>query len=350
VPTWADGPVIPARVIFRDTFDEQGEIERFLGGELDSVLLDIGACPECWAAVRAAPDVTAVTFPGNRWNYIALNVADPENPQPGLDADGNPIDQGHHPIFGDVRVRRAMQLATDVPAIIQAAASGEATQMASSLLPTSWAADPDLAPVPYDPVLAAQILDEAGWPLGPNGIRICQGCKYALDGTPFVFELVTPEGNKGAETIRAIVKEQWGGLGIEVDAQSYPLFPTMVESQQTFDAYSMGWINGFPDDPDQRQIFGGPNDDIQDANHDGSSYANPEFMRLSQQALTLPGCDPTARAEIYHQIEKLLQDDPPYVWLYVRNQFYAAHNDVIGFDPYPNMPLWNIHTWQVERP
>jgi peptide/nickel transport system substrate-binding protein len=350
VPTWADGPVIPAGVIFRDTFDDQDEIERFLAGELDSVLLETGPCHECWAPIRAAPDVTAVTLPGNRWNYIALNVADPENPQPGMDADGNPIDQGHHPIFGDVRVRRAMQLATDVPPIIQAAVSGEGTQMASSLLPTSWAADPDLAPVPYDPVLAAQMLDEAGWPLGPNGIRVCQGCKYALDGTPFVFELVTPEGNTQAGTIGAIVKEQWGDLGIEVDLQTYPLFPTMVENQQTFDAYSMGWINPFPDDPDQRQIIGGPINDVLKGNYDGSSYANPEFMRLSQRALTLPGCDPTARAEIYHQIEKLLQDDPPYVWLFVRNQFYAAHNNVIGFDPQPNMPLWNIHTWQAQRP
>jgi peptide/nickel transport system substrate-binding protein len=348
VPTWADGPVIPTGVVFRDTFDTQDEAERFLAGELDYVGLEFGE--EVMAAIRAAPDVTAVTFPGNRWNYIAFNVADPGNPQPGLDADGNPIDQGHHPIFGDVRVRRAMQLATDVPPIIQAAAFGEATQMASNLLPTSWAADPDLAPVPYDPVLAAQMLDEAGWPLGPNGIRVCQGCKYALDGTPFVFELVTVEGNTQADTIRAIVREQWGDLGIEVDAQSYPLFPTMIDNQQTFDAYSMGWVNPFPDDPDQLQILGGPNDDIQEANHDGSSYANPEFVRLSQQALTLPGCDPTARAEIYHQIEKLLQEDPPYVWLFARNQLYAAHNDVMGFDPQPNMPLWNIHTLQVQRP
>jgi peptide/nickel transport system substrate-binding protein len=348
VPTWADGPVIPAGVVFRDTFDVSGETERFLAGELDFVGLEFGE--EFMATIRAAPDVTAVTFPGNRWNYIAFNVADPENPQPGLDADGNPIDQGHHPIFGDVRVRRAMQLATDVPPIIQAAASGEATQMASSLLPTSWAADPDLAPVPYDPVLAAQMLDEAGWPLGPNGIRICQGCKYALDGTPFVFELVTVEGNTQADTIRAIVREQWGDLGIEVDAQSYPLFPTMVDNRQSYDAYSMGWVNPFPDDPDQLQIFGGPTNDVLKGDYDASSYANPEFVRLSRQALTLPGCDPTARAEIYNQIQKLLQEDPPYVWLFARNQLYAAHNDVIGFDPQPNMPLWNIHTWQVKRP
>jgi ABC-type transport system substrate-binding protein len=56
------------------------------------------------------------------------------------------------------------------------------------------------------------------------------------------------------------------------------------------------------------------------------------------------------RAAIYHQIEKLLQDDQPYVWLFAINDLYAAHTNVIGFDPYPNMPWWNIHTWQVQRP
>jgi peptide/nickel transport system substrate-binding protein len=346
VPTWADGTVIPAGIIFRDAIDLEDETARFLAGEFDYIE---SPSYSYIASIRAAPDVTVVSLPGNSWDYLALNVADPTNPQNGLDADGNPIDQGHHPIFGDVRVRRAMQLAIDVPSLIQAAAFGEGTQMASSLLPTSWAADPDLAPVPYDPALAAQMLDEAGWPVGPNGTRVCRGCKYALDGTPFAFQLVTNEGNTRREAMGEIIKDQLGELGIEVDFQTYE-FSKMGAKGQTYDAYIMGWINGFPDDPDQIGILGGPYDDFVENSLNASSYANPEFVRLSRKALTLPGCDPTARAAIYHQIEKLLQDDQPYVWLFAQNRLYAAHNYVVGFDPYPNMPLWNIHTWQVQRP
>ena len=122
-------------------------------------------CPTCITDIRAAPGVKAVSFPSNLWSFIGLNVADPDHPPPGLDDDGNLFDQGHHPIFGDGRVRRALQRAIDVQAIIQGAVNGEGTQMASILIPTSWAADPDLAPVPYDPALAAQMLDEAGWRL-----------------------------------------------------------------------------------------------------------------------------------------------------------------------------------------
>jgi peptide/nickel transport system substrate-binding protein len=293
-----------------------------------------------------------VSFPDPSWDYIGLNVADPDHPRSGLDDDGNLIDQGHHPIFGDVRVRRALQHAIDVQALIQGALFGEGTQMASSQIPTSWAADPDLAPVSYDPILAAQMLDEAGWPVGPDGIRICQGCKYAEDGTPLEFELVTNEGNTRREAIGAMVKDQLHELGIEVDFRTMAFLALLDQTfaAQTYDAVIIGWRAGFPTVPDQWPLFGPSSDDPSDQGANGSSYYNPEFVRLAEKALTLPGCDPTARANIYHQIELLLQDDQPYLWLFAQNDLYAAHNDVIGFDPQPNASWWNIHTWQVSDP
>ena len=42
-----------------------------------------------------------------------------------------------------------------------------------------------------------------------------------------------------------------------------------------------------------------------------------------------------------------MQDDQPYVWMYVQNQFYAANKSVEGFDPQPNVPLWNANTWRI---
>jgi peptide/nickel transport system substrate-binding protein len=349
VPTWADGPVIHAGIIFRDTSSREDETARFLAGELDYIESP-RPCMACFADIRAAPDVKAVSFSGPYWDHIALNVADPDHPQPGLDADGNLIDQGHHPIFGDVRVRRALQRAIDVQAIIQGAVNGEGTQMVSSLIPTSWAADPDLAPVPYDPARAAQMLDEAGWPVGPDGIRVCRGCKYALDGTPFEIELVTNEGNTRREAIGTIVEDQLREVGIEVDFQMVDFY-TLIANEQTYDAIIYGWPQIFPDDPDQTWIFD-PRSDFpsEQGSLNATSYYDPEFIRLSEQARTLPGCDPTARADIYHQIERLLQMEQPYLWLEVQNEIYAAHNNVIGFDPQPNMPWWNIHTWRVDRP
>ena len=48
--------------------------------------------------------------------------------------------------LGDVRVRRAMQLGTNVPQIIKTATFGYATQMAAHTIPASWSLDKDLKP------------------------------------------------------------------------------------------------------------------------------------------------------------------------------------------------------------
>jgi len=181
-------------------------------------------------------------------------------------------------------------------------------------------------------------------------VRVCRGCKYAEDGSLFEFELFTNEGNTRREAVGRIVQEQLAALGIVVNFRTAD-FWTLVANMQTYDAYIYGWVNGFPDDPDQMWLFGPGSDFPSDQGSiNASSYYSPEFDRLSEKARTLPGCDRAGRATLYHQIERLLQEDQPYLWLYATNELYAAHTDVVGFDPQPNMPWWNIHTWQVSGP
>jgi hypothetical protein len=35
------------------------------------------------------------------------------------------------------------------------------------------------------------------------------------------------------------------------------------------------------------------------------------------------------------------------VWLFVQNLMYAASEDVVNFEPYANVPMWNVHTWTI---
>ena len=107
-----------------------------------------------------------------------------------MDEDGNVIDQGFHPIFGDVRVRQALAYAMDFDAVNQGAFFGEEVQGASNVLPTSWAYDDTLQPFPYDPAMADQLLTESGWTDSDgDGIRECNGCLHAEEGTPLAFRL-----------------------------------------------------------------------------------------------------------------------------------------------------------------
>jgi peptide/nickel transport system substrate-binding protein len=121
--------------------DQTVEVEQFLAGEIG--LVDTPPVNRR-ADIRAAEDkgdAKAFSFPGNSWDYVAFNLADPTNPQNALDKDGKPIDQGKHPLFGDLQVRKAIAMAIDVDAIIKGAVFGEGTRMSSFLIPTSWGHD-----------------------------------------------------------------------------------------------------------------------------------------------------------------------------------------------------------------
>ncbi len=183
--------------------------------------------------------------------------------------------------------------------------------------------------------------------MGPDGVRVAKGAKYAKDGTPFKFVLFTNEGNSRRKAIGTIMQDNLKQIGVTVDFQTID-FNTLLDKMnaQTFDAFILGWRNGFPDDPDQTNIFTPIGDVVGSGNNTGS-YNNPELTKLEQQALHLPGCDTKGRAAIYKQIQKIMQDDQPYMFLFVQNGEYAASTTVNGFDPLPSQPFWNVDEWTV---
>ncbi|MCY3719297.1 MAG: ABC transporter substrate-binding protein, partial [Anaerolineaceae bacterium] len=258
-------------------------VERFLAGELSIIS---GPQEARRAEIYAAEDegrVQIYTYPGNSWDYLAFNLADPANPQNAVDEDGNAIDQGMHPVFGSTEVgrdvRRALNLALDVDDIITRATFGEGTRMASHLVPASWAFDPTIEPVPSDPALAAQMLTDAGWvnsdPDDPSSVRVCQGCATAEDGTEMRFVLNTNEENARRTAIITIAQESWDKIGVKADIQTLE-WGSYLEKlfTQTLDAYVIGWRNGYPDRPDATQLFT-PASDVVGGCSNCMSYNNP---------------------------------------------------------------------------
>lgn len=341
------GQVMPEGFIYKVVPDQTVLVEQFLAGEQN--FIDTPPVNRR-ADIRNDADINVYSFPGNSWDYLALNFADPTNPQNALDDSGNPIDQGHHPLFSDTRVRQAIAMAINVDDIIKGAVFGEGERMASTFVPASWAYDKELAPIGYDVAKAQELLTEAGWvddDNNPDTPLVAKGAMYAEDGTPFKFTLYTNEGNSRRGAIGTITQDALKQLGIQVDFQAID-FNTLLDiiDGQTWDAYILGWRNSYPDDPDQTSLFT-PSGDTVGGGQNSGSYNNPQVTELMEQARTLPGCDPAERAKIYAQIQKILQDDVAYVPMFVQGGFYAASKDVEGFSPYPSQPFWNIDTWSV---
>jgi peptide/nickel transport system substrate-binding protein len=343
------GYVVPAGRIVRIVPDQTVMIEQFLAGELSAIRNPPADRRSDVRAQGDTGDVQVYNYPGDTWDYLAFNLADPTNPLPGVDEDGNIVDQGHHPIFGDVRVRQAIARAIDVEAIIQGAVFGEGTRMASFIVPGSWAVHPDLEPIPFDTADAEARLEEAGWiDEDGDGVRECHGCMYAEEGSPLEFELWTNEGNTRRNAIAIVVQDQLAQVGIQVNFQALE-WNTLLDRRNTqeYDAIIVGWRAGYPDDPDPTQLFG-PQADVPGICCNFTSYYNEEFIDLMEQARTLPGCDPQERAELYWRMQEIMQEDLPYVWLFVQDGMYAARSDVNNFNPYPAQAYWNIDTWHLE--
>jgi len=294
----------------------------------------------------ADPDVKVKQIAGNTWNFIAMNVADPHMPRSAADGNGKLLEQGHHPILGDVRVRQAIQKGIDVNALINTALLSYGFPVVSSRMTGSWVFNSNLQPAPYDPAAAKQLLSAAGWlDHNADGIRECDGCLYANQGAPLYFTMLVAGGG-GREVAANLISSQLHQLGIQLDINvtDESSLQDQVRFQQ-FDAYMDGQSQDFPTNADQTDMFTRNGDVLYSGNNFGS-YTNPDIEKLMNQGLTLSACDNNARAEIYQKIQAVLQQDQPYIWLYASQDMLVTRG-IVGAEPYPNRPFWNIQDWIV---
>jgi peptide/nickel transport system substrate-binding protein len=357
------GYVSPSEWVMLSVPDSNVSYERFLAGEITYTGIPSQFQNEFRSTVQAEGGFQIFESAQNGYTYMGYNTADPENPVDGLGEDGEPQDQGLHPIFGDVMVRQALAYAVDVPSMIGTQPDGDTPatgilegngfQAFTHNSPISWVQNENLAPYPFEPETALAMLEEAGWSdADGNGVLECNGCLYATEvdpsyeGTEFVFTLQTNAGNIIRERVGQTIREQLGEIGVTVEFEAID-FGTLVDVLlgQQFDAIIIGWSLGLPFDPDGRWAFSAQSD-IVGSGFAMTSYNNPELNDLWDQATKLPGCDPEERRALYEQAMEILYNDQPYMFLFHSNVMAAAQDNIENFDPYPVFTTWNIDAWR----
>ena len=210
------------------------------------------------------------------------------------------------PQFRDSRVRRALTMLIDRPGIINALEFGLAKPTVCHFYWASAACDRQLSPLPYDPVQAAALLDQSGWiDHDGDGIR-------DLDGKRFQFTFLVPTVSVEAARIGTKMKEDFARAGIELVLQrvEWSAFTRRVTTHD-FDACTMAWVGSVRDDPSQiwasSSVEGGSN---------FVSFSSPEADRLMREARG--ELDDERRDAMYRIFGKILYDEQPYTWLYVR--------------------------------
>lgn len=356
----ASGYVSPERFKQVPISADDMTVETFLSGEIN--VLSFISFKEKQAFLEAARAglLQVYQFPSNSVEFLALNQADPDNPQPALDENRQRINQGLHPIFGDKLTRQAIAHAIDVDSLIEETLGGFGMRMTTHVNPNSWAINSDLEPIPYDPQLALTMLAEAGWlpenpdlPAGPENRLICRDCLYArevdagFNGSYMEFDLFRYEGRIPPTDFVARQLTQIGITVHLVDADWGDDVLPQVDGQ-TYDATLFGIMGSYPYNPATDGLFG-PVADEPGIGFNFTSFYNEAYFALEATANSVPGCGLTERANIYRQMQEIIYDEQPYVFLYVNTGMYVAKNEVEGFDPYPNNLLWNIDTWTVRE-
>ena len=241
-----------------------------------------------WAvkSLENDPRFDLFSAPGNMYNYIGWNL--------------------RRPMFQDLRVRQALAQAVNVPQMIKYIIYGRGVQSTGIFTPQVWFFDPSVKPLPYDPAAARKLLDEAGWRVGPDGIRV-------KDGKRFSFTLLANNGNEVRRDIATLLQDDLKQVGIEVKVEIYEwavLLKRFVNKGE-FDAIVLGWGLGY--DFDQYGIWHSSQTHPEELNFIG--YNNPEVDHLLADLR-----QEYARPEIIRLAGKLQQSiyaDQPYLFLFV---------------------------------
>lgn len=239
-----------------------------------------------------------------------------------------------HPILQDLTVRKAIEMAIDKDSLTESVTRGlgivSHNQFAETG-PLDRYNDYDNVPIPtYDPEEANRMLDEAGYAMGPDGIRT------SPDGEPFSFPVLTYSGFDEYANAQVILQEMLAEIGID-------LIPTVVE----YTTLEGMWTDPNAD-PRERamevQEWPHPNEfdpDVFDELHSsnlppGRNYGwfvDEEVDRLIEAGRT--ETDPDARVEIYRQLDVRRSETLPAIPLYLAVDAWVTNRQVLNRDGDP---------------
>jgi peptide/nickel transport system substrate-binding protein len=326
-------------LIIKTVPDAGARLAQLQTGEIDT----LGLQPEQLTTAQLNPDLNVYKFKDDGYAYIALNLGNPENPQPGLDEEGNKIEQEPHPILSDLAVRQAIAHALDYETIINKVYLGQGYLMAANVVPAvEWAYNSDIQPYDFNTEMAAQILEDAGWvDSDGDGVR-------EKDGLTLSLNLKTNAGNTTREDLGALVQDQLNSIGFDIEFEAIE-FGTMVGEMlgQTFDMVIIGWT-GLGTDPND-DSFWSLRFDTPGSGFNFVSYSNDRVDELLKTGLAVPGCDPAERAPYYKEIQQLIHDDIPYVFVTgsIGNTGYTKRWQ--GVDPGPWSFYHNVEKWTIQE-
>ena len=254
------------------------------------------------------------------WSYIGLNMRE-----------GYPTN--------DINVRHGLSYAIDKQLLTDEVMLGQGKRLCSTYPETSWVYNPDVPCYEYDPDQALEEFAKAG---------------YTLDGDKLVDEngeqltlklIYGPNTSQTRELIAVTVQDFLADVGIDVEIQALE-WASFLEATDA-------------DEPDWDMFIGGwratiephimftiwAEENIPDLN--SVAYANPEMEALFAEAGAT--YDTEFRKEKYQEIQQILSEDSPYIFLFYQKTWSGQNNRVQGIEPTALGIGWNSEDWFIQE-
>ncbi|HZG02246.1 MAG TPA: ABC transporter substrate-binding protein [Streptomyces sp.] len=246
-------------------------------------------------------------------------------------------------VTGDRAVRRALDLAVDRDAIVDSVLNG-AGRAAYGPVPTDspWFAKGTERR--HDPARAREILDEAGWQPGEDGIR-------RKDGRRAAFTLWYPSGDRLRQEHALAYAADAKKIGIDITVESGTW--EVIEPRMKEDAVLSG--GGSPADPDFDLYPLLHSSLALDGFNNMAAYDNPAVDRALEKGRRAGDRD--ARTEAYDTVQRELAENPGYTFLTHIDHVYVMGDDWEGVttqvEPHDHGfgtgPWWNVEDWRPKR-
>jgi glutathione transport system substrate-binding protein len=218
--------------------------------------------------------------------------------------------------LGDIRVRQALNYATDRAALVRTQLRGFGTPANSPLAPADFAYDPSTRGYPYDPERARALLAKAGYAGG------------------FTLKIAVQEQNS---QLAEAVQGMWAkvNVNLQIDRMESGVFSQAIfgspeqKAAQGIDCVFASWAADNTD-PDHQLNPLYETKSWSPANANLGFYSNPHLDTLLQSAAA--ELDVEKRKALYREAQQIISDDAPHVLLYYARDIAAEHLGPVPLD------------------
>jgi len=301
---WGE-PAAWGRVDYRVVTNAAARVAALLSGDVD--LIDNVPTTDA-AKLRTDARVAIAECPSLRLIFLGLDTFR-DGPTPDVSGpNGEALAQNP---LRDRRVREALSIAINRPAIVDRVMEGAAAAAGQFMPAGTFGYTPDLPPPRFDPAKARALLAEAGF---PNGLTVTlhgPNDRYVND----------------VQILQAVA-QQWTRVGVRTQVAAVPLANLIARlSRFECSVYLLGWSNsGGEPSLSLRAVLGGRDTARGTGLSNFGRYANPQVDRLTDEALKT--LDDAKREALLQGAMRMAMQDTAVVPLHHQKNVWATRRSL----------------------